>query len=158
MHDFGLVDDTVCAGRLEATSQGREACWRNWCAFQTQVQCLTGFAARTQTGYYGQGGQVQSSTVTGAITAIGQSIALACNSNPTKVMGSEKFILALQVMIDGYIKQNLANQEDASSVKADFPKLLLEMGYSKSGTPHTQAVGDLALIIFIICSASGNTQ
>ncbi len=73
-------------------------------------------------------------------------------------MGSEKFILALQVMIDGYIKQNLANQEDASSVKADFPKLLLEMGYSKSGTPHTQAVGDLALIIFIICSASGNTQ
>ena len=91
----------------------------NWCAYvkplgvdpylqqvpyQQRVQCLTGFAAQTQTGYYGKGQQVQSSTVTSAITAIGQTIAMACNDNPTKVLGSERFIPAIQIMIDGYTK------------------------------------------------------
>jgi hypothetical protein len=118
-----MTPDAFCSGRLETTSQGSKTRWQNWCAyvkptgvnpylqhtpFQTRVRCLTGFAARTQTGYYGRGGQVQSSTVTSAITAIGQTIALACNcnSNPTNVMGSKKFIPALQVMIDGYTKQD----------------------------------------------------
>jgi hypothetical protein len=59
---------------------------KNWCTyvwplgvdpylqhapFQAQVRCLTGFAARTQTGYFRRGQKVQSSTVSGAITAIG---------------------------------------------------------------------------------------
>jgi hypothetical protein len=39
--------------------------------------------------------------VTGAIMAIGQTIALACNKNPTKVIGSNKFLPNIQIMIDG---------------------------------------------------------
>jgi hypothetical protein len=45
------------------------------------------------------GQKVQSCTVSGAITAIGQTIAMACNNNPTKVVGSEKFLPSLQVMM-----------------------------------------------------------
>jgi hypothetical protein len=107
--------------RIDETSQNKEARWRNWCAyvrplrvdpylhntaFQTQIRLLTGFAARTRTGYYGQGRQVQASTVIDAITAIGQTIAMARNENPTKVTGSEKFLPGLQVMIEGYDKED----------------------------------------------------
>ena len=114
--DFHLADKAFRAGRLEATAQGREARWQNWCAyvkplgidpyldhtpFQTRVRGLTGYAQRTRTRFYGQQRQVQSSTVSQAILAVGQTIALACNYNPTKVSGSEKFLPALQVMLDG---------------------------------------------------------
>jgi hypothetical protein len=53
--------------------------------------------------YYGRGQKVQSSTVSSAITAIGETIAMACKDNPTKVMGSNKFLPELQVMIEAYV-------------------------------------------------------
>ncbi len=68
--DFSAADAAFQAGRLEVTSQSWEARWQYWCAyvwplgvdpylqhtpFQTCVRCLTGFAARTRTGFYGQG-------------------------------------------------------------------------------------------------------
>jgi hypothetical protein len=113
--------------------------------FTKSVRCLTGCAATTQTGYYGKGRQVQSSTVTSAITAIGQTISLACNNNPTKIAGSDKFIPAIQVMIDGYTKAYPPTKK-MLPVEADVPKLLVKMGYDKSGSAHSQAVGDLSLI------------
>jgi hypothetical protein len=111
------------------------------------VQLLTGFAARTRTGYYGRGGQVQSSTVSGIITAIGQPIALACNDNPTKVMGLENFLPAIQVMIDWYTKVDPPTKK-MLLVKADVPELMVKMGYGKEGSIKAQVVGDLALIAF----------
>jgi hypothetical protein len=115
--------------------------------FQTQVRCLTGFAQQTQTGFYGQGQQVQSSTVSQAITAIGQTIVLARNDYPTNVNGSDKFLPALQVMLDGYSKSDPPTRK-MLPVKADVPKLLVEMGYGKGGSIHAQAIGDLAMIAF----------
>ncbi len=111
------------------------------------MRCLTGFAQQTQSGFYGRGQQVQSSTVSQAITAVGQTIALARNDNPTKVNGSDKFLPALQVMLDGYSKADPPTQK-MLSVKAGIPELLEEMGYSKEGSIHTQAIGDLAMIAF----------
>ena len=160
--DFRLADDAFRAGQLEATAQGREARWRNWCAyvkplgvdpyldntpFQTRVRCLTGFAQQTRTGFYRQRQQVQSSTVSQAISAVGQTIALACNHNPTKVTGSEKFLPALQVMLDGYSKLDPPTQK-MLPIEADVPDLLVEMGYGKGGTAHAKAVGDLSMIAF----------
>jgi hypothetical protein len=107
--------------------------------YATQVQYLTGFAARTQTGFYGHGQQVQSSTVTGYITAIGQTVALACNKNPSKVLGSEKFLPALQIMLDDYTKADPPTQKKLP-VKADVPKLLIKMGYGKLGSVQAQAI------------------
>ncbi len=160
--DFRLADEAFRSGRLEAASNKRELRWRNWCAYvkhlgvdpylqqipySKRVRCLTGFAARSRTGFYGQRRQVQSSTVTGAITAVGQTITLACNENPTKVLGSEKFLPALQIMIDGYTKANPPMQKKLP-VEADVPELLIGMGYGKSGSIQLQAVGDLSLIAF----------
>jgi hypothetical protein len=96
---------------------------------------------------YGCGQQVQSSTVTGAITAIGQTIALACKDNPTKVMGSEKFLPSIKVMIDGYTKADPPTKK-MLPVEADIPELMVEMGYGKEGSIKAQAVGHLALSAF----------
>ncbi len=160
--DFHLADEAFRTGQLEATANKREMCWRNLCTYAkhlggdpylqqvpyaTRVRCVTGFAARTQTGFYGYGRQVQSSTVTSAITAVGQTITLACNKNPTKILGSKKFLPALQIILDGYTKADPPTQKKLP-VEADVPELLVEMGYGKSGSLQSQAIGDLSLIAF----------
>jgi hypothetical protein len=118
--DSRLADEAFRAGRLVATSIARETRWRHWktyltpigfdpylqlTSFEQQIRSLTGFAQRTRTGYYGRGRQVQVATVTG-ITAAGQTISLAIGHNPTKVIGSDKFLRALQVMIEGFAKED----------------------------------------------------
>ncbi len=50
-------------------------------------------------------------------------------------------------MIEGFAKEDPPTRK-MLPVESDMPELLVEMGYSKSGTAHTQAVGDLALIAF----------
>ncbi len=82
-----------------------------------------------------------------AITAIGQTIALACNENPTKVTGSDKFLPSLQIMLEGYSKADPPTKK-MLPVEADVPELLVKMRYGKEGTIHTQAIGDLSLIAF----------
>ncbi len=79
--------------------------------------------------------------------AIGQPISLACNNNPTNIAGSDKFIPTIQVMIDGYTKADPSTKK-MLPVKADVPKLLVKMEYDKSGSAHSQAVGDPSLIAF----------
>ena len=50
-------------------------------------------------------------------------------------------------MIEGYAKDDAPTRK-MLPLETDVPELLIEMGYSKSGTAHTQAVGDLTLIAF----------
>ncbi len=160
--DFRLADAAFRAGRLAATSIAREARWRNWqtylapmgldpylqsTTFEQRIRCLTGFAQRVRTGFYGRGRQVQASTVTSAITAVGQTISMAVGNNPTKIIGSEKFLPALQIMIEGYSKEDPPTRK-MLPIKTDVPQLLVELGYSESGTAHAQAIGDLTLITF----------
>ena len=89
--------------------------------------------------------------VTSTITAVGQTTAMACydNMNPTKVLGSEWFIPAIQIMIDRYTKADPPMNKKLS-VEADVPELLINMGYKSAGVGSTlaQSVGDLAFIAF----------
>jgi hypothetical protein len=50
-------------------------------------------------------------------------------------------------MIDGYTKADPRMQKKLP-VEADVPELLIKMGYGKSGSIQSQAVVDLALIVF----------
>ncbi len=115
--------------------------------FITRIRCLTGFAQRVRSGFFGHGRQVQSATVSQAITAIGQTIEMARNVNPTKIMGADKFLPAVQVLLDGYGKTDPPTNKKLP-VESDVPELLIDMGYGTGGTPHSQAIGDLALIAF----------
>ncbi len=50
-------------------------------------------------------------------------------------------------MIDGYAKEDPPTRK-MLPVETDVPELLVEMGYGDSGADHTQAIGDLSLIVF----------
>ncbi len=62
-------------------------------------------------------------------------------------MGSEKILLAIQVMIDGYTKVDPPTKK-MLPVEANVPKLMVKMRYRKEGLIKAQVVGDLALIAF----------
>ncbi len=62
-------------------------------------------------------------------------------------MGSEKFLPAIQVLIDGYTKVDPPTKK-MLPVEADVPELMVIMGYGKERSKKAQALGDLALIAF----------
>jgi hypothetical protein len=110
--DFHLADDAFSSGRLEGTSRGRQKYWDHWqrytmpigvdpypqdTNFSKRIRLLSGFAAQVRTGFYGAGRQVKNCTVSSAFTAIGQTLTLACNSNPTKVVASKHLPLAFRL-------------------------------------------------------------
>ena len=160
--DFRLADDAFYAGRLEATSRGRKKYWDHWqqytapvgvdpylqdASFQKRIRLLSGFAARVRTGYYGKGNQVKNCTVSSALTAIGQTIALACDANPIKAVGSERLLPRLQIMLDGYRKADPPTRKKLP-VQADVVELLVDAAYKNGQNPGQQATADLSMIAF----------
>jgi hypothetical protein len=160
--DFRLADDTFHAGRLEATARGRKKYWDHWQAyakplgvdpylqdtpFAKRVRLLSVFAARVRKGYYGNGNQVKNCTVSSAITAVGQTIALACDANLTKVTGSESLLPRIQIMLDGYRKVDPPTRKKLP-VQADVPELLVKQAYQSSTTQRQHATVDLMMVGF----------
>jgi hypothetical protein len=115
--------------------------------FPTKMCAISGFLARVCTGYYGQGKQVKNCTVSSVLTAIGQTIVLACNNNPTKIKGSDKLLPRLQVMLDGHRKEDPATIKKLP-VQSDVPELLVTTAYNGMGTEMEKAAADLILIAF----------
>ena len=115
--------------------------------FQKQIRLLSGFAARVLTGHYGKGNQVKNCTVSSALTAIGQTVALACDANPIKAVGSERPLPRLQIMLDGYRKVDLPTRNKLP-VQADVVELLVDAAYHQGSSLGQQAVADLTLIAF----------
>jgi hypothetical protein len=146
-HDFYLADQAFQAGQLETTTRSHKKyleCWQAYMvplgvdsylqdtSFSMQMQTLSGFMAHVRTGYYGKGKQVKNSTVCSVLTSVGQTIVLACNDNPTKVNGSNKIQLQLQIMLDGYGKEDLATIKKLQ-VQSDVPELLVTRAYDCGG-------------------------
>ncbi len=115
--------------------------------FPTKMRALSSFLARVRTGFYGQGKQVKNCTVSSALTAVGQTIVLACNDNPTKIKGSDKLLPRLQVMLDGYRKEDPATIKKLP-VQSDVPELLVTTVYNGMRTEMEKAAADLILIAF----------
>ena len=146
---------------MAATTNNRKVHWANWtkyvrplgldpylqgAEYTTKVRVLTGFTARVRQGYYGRGKRVATGTVVGAITAVGQEIALACGTNPTKITGSEKLLPRLSQIFDGWRKEDPPTTKQLP-VEADVPELLAERG--RDGHAELdKAIGDLTLIAF----------
>jgi hypothetical protein len=160
--DFCAVDAAFHTGRLEATSRGQEKYWTHWqqdvlpvgvdpylqnAHFSQRIRLLSGFAARVRTGYFGNGRQVKGCTVSSAITAIGQMVALACDAKTTKVVGSKWLLPRLQIMLDGYRKVDPATQKKLP-VQSDVPELLVETAYTSVTPKRQRATADLTTIAF----------
>jgi hypothetical protein len=115
--------------------------------FTWWVRALTGFAARARQGAFGAGCKIQSQTVSGYITPIGQTIALASGTNPVKMLGSDKFLTRLQQTLDGW------RHEDPLTLKklpvaSDVPKFLVNKSGHRLATALDHAVADLTTIVF----------
>ena len=160
--DFHASDAAFQSGKVAQTTKKWESLWDSWCTyvqplgvdpylqttpFGLHCRCLMGYTARVRSGYFGKGKQVQASTVTSAITAVGKKITMDTNTNPTKLVGSKQFIMCIQELLDGY---RIADPptEKKLPIEADVPELLFELGYGPSGTTLGKAVGDLTLIAF----------
>ena len=72
---------------------------------------------------------------------------LAYDSTPTKVVDSERLLLCLQIMLDGYWKVNPATSKKLP-VQSDVPKLLFKLAYQQGTTRRQQATADLTMIAF----------
>jgi hypothetical protein len=146
---------------MEANSRGRKKYWDHWqtyaapvgvraylqdTKFSSQIRLLSRFAP-VCTGYYGKGNQVKNCIVSSALMAAGQTIALACDSNPTKVMGSKHLLLQLQIMLDRYRKVNPPTWKKLP-VQADVPELLVKTSYQTGSPQRQKANAVLSLIAF----------
>ncbi len=137
--DFCIADKRFYSGIVTATTKGQESCWKHWSPYVThlgvdpvlqdtlfmvRVHLLSGFATQVRTGYYGQGKQVQAGSVSSAIMAVGQAIALATNTNPTKIVGSDKLLPRIQQMLDGFCKADPPTIKQLL-VEVDVPEFLV---------------------------------
>jgi hypothetical protein len=162
VHDFRLANAAFYSGRLAATTLSRMSLWSNWTSYLEPLglepslqdvpyvewsQVLTGFAQRVCKGYYRRGSQVRADTVCSALTAIGQTIALAHGNNPRKLEGSNRFIPQLQQVLDGYRKEDPVLLKKLP-VEADVPEFLVDTGYASEGSNLNKAIGDLSLIAY----------
>jgi hypothetical protein len=74
-------------------------------------------------------------------------IALACDSNPTKVIGSEHLLPRIQIMLDGYRKVNPPTRKKLP-MQADVPELLVEQAYQSTTTQRQRATANLTMVAF----------
>ena len=63
--------------------------WIQDATYQQRVWCLTGFVACIRSVRYGQGKKIAIGTVSGALSYIGTTVALAYEGNPTKDQGEK---------------------------------------------------------------------
>lgn len=101
-------------------------------------------------GYCGQGKQVSAQMVSGTLTAIGQVICQATSINPIKVAGSDKFMLFLSQMLDGFYKANPLTLK-LLPVESDVPEFIAGLGQLPGASTNTHTIGDLSLMAFYKC-------
>jgi hypothetical protein len=152
---FRVADEGFHTGQVVATTKGQETCWSCWAAYVSpmgvdsflqdtpltiRVRLLTVFAGRVRTGYYGQGKQTQAGSISGAITAIGQAIALATNTNPTKIVGSNKLLPPLKQMLNGFQKADPPTTKQLH-VEADILEFLVQLRLSLEARKLNCSIG-----------------
>ena len=86
-------------------------------------------------------------SVSSTITAVGQAIALATNTNPTKIVGSDKLLPRLQQMLDGFRKADPPTTKQLP-MEADIPEFLIQLKLSPEARKLNHAIGDLTMIAF----------
>jgi hypothetical protein len=82
-----------------------------------------------------------------AITAVGQRIALACGTNPTKLSGGDKMFPWMHQILDGWCKEDPPKKKQLP-VEADDPEYLLNYGQGPAASEVDWGIEDLVLIMF----------
>ena len=115
--------------------------------FTTKICSVTGFAARVKQGHFGFGYHIAAGTVTLALTPIGQVLSMDDRGNPLKAYGSRNYHQSIQVMLDGWKKEDLPMMKNLP-VKVDIPKYLVQMAMDTNAGEGQKAIYDLTLTAF----------
>jgi hypothetical protein len=78
---------------------------------------------------------------------------MATGVNPTKIAGSNRFLLQLQIQLAGYAKEDPPTKKKLP-VEADVPELLIDMAYTNKEDTFAQATADLRIGEYTIKSTA----
>jgi hypothetical protein len=86
-------------------------------------------------------------------------ISLATNTHPTKIAGSEKLLLRLQQILDGFRKDDPPTRKKLP-VEADVPEFLVSLGLASEAHELDQSIGNLTMIAFyyLLCIGKYTTK
>ena len=147
---------------MAATTTAREKYYANWVYYVEPLRlepdlsnadyiwgqrALAGFAARTRSGFYGHGRQVQAGTASAALTAVGTTIAMDIGENPTKLQGTEKFTPRLGQIVAGWRRHD-SPTEKKLLIEVKVSEKMAQLGRLTCATALVRAIGELALIAF----------
>jgi hypothetical protein len=90
---------------------------------------------------------VSAGTVSKALTAVGQTIAMERGVNPTKLENSRDLLPQLAQTLDGWHKADPPTTKQLP-VESDVPEFLAAAGSKPGATELVKAVGDWTLIVF----------
>lgn len=165
--DLSLTADAgIRNSRLEETSNVSDKYWRHWVklagimeldpyldpgkvTYNERVRALTIFGAAVRQGLYGNCQQTASGTVSTAISAVGQEIAMAGGSdfNPVKISGTNKFLHPIDRMLKGFRNEDPATVKKLP-IEVDVPELLVKCAAKEGATAQEKRVADLTLVAF----------
>jgi hypothetical protein len=77
------------------------------------------------------------------------------NTNPIKIVGSDKLLTCLQQMLDGFQKADPPTTKQLP-VEADVPEFLVQLGLSQEARKLDCAIGNLTMIAFYYLLHIGN--
>ena len=81
------------------------------------------------------------------LSAVGTTVALAYEGNPTKAQGEKTLVPLLAKMMEGWRKEDPPTKKKIP-VGIDVPEFLAELGMEKYSTEMVKAVGDCAVNAF----------
>ena len=100
--------------------------WLQDATYQQWVRCLIGFAACVRSGRYGWEKQVAIGTVSGALSAVSTTVALAYEGNTTKAQDKKTLLPRLAQMIEEWRKEDSPTKKKLP-VGIDVPEFLAEL-------------------------------
>ena len=146
--DFRAADAAYRHVKVATTQKAWQTRWRHWRAYveplgvdpelqgtnyQTRIRCISGLAMHIRSGYFDRRKQVQADKVSGAFTAVGQTIVLVHETNLTKATDSGKPAPRLQQMLDDWQKQD-PNTKKKLPAEANVLEFLVNRGHEYGAT------------------------
>ena len=160
------ADAGIRNARLEETARVGDKYWQHWTklagimgvdpyldpgnvTYNERVRALTVFGAAVRSGVYGNRKRTASATVSSAISAVGQEIAMAGGTdfNPVKISGTDKFLQPIDRMLKGFRNDDPATVKKLP-IEVDVPEFLVECAEDADATPLEKRVADLTLVAF----------
>ena len=160
------ADAGIRNSRLEETAKVGDKYWRHWLklarimgvdpyldprtvSYNERVRALTVFGAAVRQGLYGNGKQTACGTVSTAISAVGQEIAMAGGKeyNPVKIIGTDKFLHPIDRMLKGFRNEDPATVKKLP-IEVDVAEYLVDDAAGNNASALDKRVADLTLVAF----------